>query len=499
MMCVTAPQYTMESRAHPVAGRSQEDTEETVAAGKFRTGKVAIPRRIVLTKQHAKTIASAARVAAIVVLLIISAATLVAHEVPSDVIVRSFLKAEDQRLELLVRVPLESIRDLVFPTWGPGYLKISEADETLRNAATVWIGNQVGLFENGRRLENWSIRAARVSLPSDPSFRDYESALQHMSAARLADDERLMWNQALLDVRLSYEIESPHSEFSIDPNFFRLGLRTTTVLRFVTGEGVERPFEFSGNPGVVRLDPRWHHAFFHFVGVGFGHILDGSDHLLFILCLIIPFRRLRPLIVIVTSFTVAHSITLLSSAFGLAPKAAWFPPLIETMIAASIVYMALENMLGSRWQRRWLVAFGFGLVHGFGFAFALSETLQFAGTHLLTSLFAFNLGVEFGQLFVILLAVPLINLLFRSMPAERAGTILLSALLAHSGWHWMSDRFAALRAYQFRWPALDAALAASVMRWLLLLILTGLALRMMYGLYKNLLAADEQSRQPGGK
>jgi len=115
---------------------------------------------------------------------------------------------------------------------------------------------------------------------------------------------------------------------------------------------------------------------------------------LFVMCLIIPFRRIRPLVVIVTSFTVAHSITLLASAFSLLPKALWFPPLIETLIAASIVYMAFENIVGSRWQRRWIIAFGFGLVHGFGFSFALRETLQFAGSHLLTSLLAFNLGVE---------------------------------------------------------------------------------------------------------
>ena len=108
----------------------------------------------------------------------------------------------------------------------------------------------------------------------------------------------------------------------------------------------------------------------------------------------IPFRRLGQLVLIVTSFTVAHSITLIASAFELGPTALWFPPLIETLIAMSIVYMALENivLVGSRSQpqsnvhRRWMITFAFGLVHGFGFSFALRETLQFAGSHLLTSL-----------------------------------------------------------------------------------------------------------------
>jgi hypothetical protein len=244
----------------------------------------------------------------------------------------------------------------------------------------------------------------------------------------------------------------------------------------------------------VPLEPRWHHAFLRFVKQGVGHILDGTDHLLFIMCLIIPFRRIRPIIVIVTSFTVAHSITLIASAFTLLPNALWFPPLIETLIAASIVYMAFENIVGSRWERRWVIAFGFGLVHGFGFAFALRESLQFAGSHLLTSLLAFNLGVEIGQILIILLAVPLLNFLFRKAITERMGTILFSALLAHSGWHWMSDRAAALSAYQFTAPVLNAAFLASVMRWLMLLLIIAVALWFLYNAYRRFITGVGDSR-----
>ena len=91
-------------------------------------------------------------------------------------------------------------------------------------------------------------------------------------------------------------------------------------------------------------------------------------------------------------------------------------------------------------NRRWAIAFGFGLIHGFGFSFALRESLQFAGSHLLTSLLAFNVGVELGQLLVLLILVPALNLLFRFVVEERIGTILLSALIAHTGWHWAIER-----------------------------------------------------------
>ena len=100
---------------------------------------------------------------------------------------------------------------------------------------------------------------------------------------------------------------------------------------------------------------------------------------------------------VVTAFTVAHSITLFASAAGFAPDGLWFPPLIETLIAASIVYMALENIVGLQPSAPWITAFGFGLVHGFGFSFALRERLQFAGSHLFDSLLAFNIGVELGR------------------------------------------------------------------------------------------------------
>jgi HupE/UreJ protein len=244
-------------------------------------------------------------------------------------------------------------------------------------------------------------------------------------------------------------------------------------LRFMPPTGVVRAFEFIGDPGMVRLDPRWHQAALRFVQLGFSHILEGTDHLLFLFCLIIPFRRFRPLVAIVTSFTIAHSVTLIASAFNLAPDALWFPPLIETLIAVSILYMALENIVGSKLGRRWVIAFGFGLVHGFGFSFALRQTLQFAGSHLLTSLLSFNVGVELGQLLVLVLLIPALEILFRRVVVERIGTVILSAIVAHTAWHWMTERFAVLRQFQFAWPALTAAFMLSIVRWTIVLVIVG--------------------------
>ena len=219
--------------------------------------------------------------------------------------------------------------------------------------------------------------------------------------------------------------------------------------------------------------------------MGFDHILEGIDHLLFLFCLVIPLRSIRALIPVVTSFTIAHSITLIGSAFGVAPSALWFPPLIETLIALSIVYMAFENIIGAKLEHRWLITFGFGLVHGFGFSFLFSETLQFAGGHLFSSLLAFNIGVELGQIFILILIIPVLNLLFKYFVREYIGCILLSALLAHSAWHWMLERGTTLSLYQFQLPVMDSLFWAAVMRWAMMLIIIIGALWAMYEIFRK--------------
>ena len=393
-----------------------------------------------------------------------------AHDIPADITVQSFLKPEGQRLNFLVRVPLKAMRDIEFPKRGPGYLDMPRIDEYLHDAAQQWISDFTEIDEGDARLPKPRVVDARVSLESDRSFASYDAAVAHVTGPRLPDNLDLYWDQAMFDVLFEYPIQSDRSDFSIHPAFERLGLRVVTVLRFMPPTGVVRAFEFIGDPGLVRLDPRWHQAALRFVGMGFFHILDGTDHLLFLFCLVIPFRRFRPLIAIVTSFTIAHSITLIASALNLGPDSLWFPPLIETLIAVSILYMALENVVGSNIGRRWMITFGFGLVHGFGFSFALKQTLQFAGSYLLTSLLSFNVGVELGQLLVLVLLIPSLELLFRKVVAERLGTIILSALVAHTAWHWTTERFDRLRQFQFTWPAFTATLMLTVVRWLMVFV-----------------------------
>jgi hypothetical protein len=394
-----------------------------------------------------------------------------AHDIPASVAILGYVKPAGHTLHFVLRVPLQAMRDVEWPLRGPGYLEIPKLDTLLRDAADLWIAKFIDVYEGTRKLPPPKITGTLVSLPSDRSFETFDTALRHVHGAPLDSSVDLAWQNAMLDVALEFDIESDSSRFSIDPELARLGNRTVTVLHFLPPGRAQRVFEYSGDPGLMRLDPRWHQAALTFVKLGFKHILGGIDHLLFVLCLVIPVRRLRTLIAIVTSFTIAHSITLIASAKGFAPTALWFAPLIELLVAASIVYMAFENIVGARIEKRWMIAFGFGLVHGFGFSFALRESLQFAGSHLLTSLLTFNVGVELGQILVLLIAIPLLGFFYKRVVSLRIGTILLSALVAHTAWHWMTDRGRAVAQYHFEWPVLDAAFALQAVRFALFAVI----------------------------
>jgi hypothetical protein len=412
------------------------------------------------------------RLAVVAVLLVAIAPRITAHEVPNEVTVFGFVRPEGQTLRLLVRAPLKSMRDVDVPLLPNGYLDFTKMEAAERHAAQIWIRDFIHVYENGTELPLVQIVATRTSLPSDRSFESYDAALASIQTGpRLDNSTEIYWDNGMLDVMFETPITSDQSDFAIQPGLTRLGLQVNIVLRFLQPGKPERAFDVHAETGIVHLDPRWHQAFYLFAREGFFHILDGVDHLLFLLCLVIPFRKLKPLAIVITSFTVAHSVTLIASAYGMAPQSLWFPPLIETLIAISIVYMAFENIVGAQLQRRWIVTFAFGLIHGFGFSFLLRERLQFAGDHLVASLLAFNVGVEIGQLLVLVIAIPVLALLFRFVVAERIGTILLSALVAHTAWHWATERGTAWWSYP--WPEFTLAGMAVLLRLLMVMVAAG--------------------------
>src|SRR5690348_1443170 len=188
-----------------------------------------------------------------------------AHDIPNDVTVQMFLRPSENKLDLLVRVPLKAIRDIDFPKVGPGYLDLSRAHQFLQDGATVWLVRQIQIYEGEARLPAPQLLAVRPSLESDKSFASYESALAHFAAPQLPESTQVPWDQVMLDAWLQYPIASAHSQFSIRPNVDTLGVRVITVLRFLPPEGPLRAFEFEGDEGLIRLDPSWYQASLRFV------------------------------------------------------------------------------------------------------------------------------------------------------------------------------------------------------------------------------------------
>ncbi len=414
--------------------------------------------------------------------------SLAAHEIPERVAVRAFVHRTDTTLRLFVRAPLEAMRDVDFPLRDDGSLDLVRVRPLLLQAAQTWIAGGIRITANGATLGAPRITGARLSLPNDRAFATLASARASFAQPPI-DSVRIPWQQPWLDVVLEYRVREVNPTLVLYPDLAQLGIRTTSVLHITTADGDARVLAYSGNPGPVPLDPSWWQTAARFVRDGFSHILGGIDHLLFVLCLVLPVRRWQSLVQLVTAFTVAHSLTLGAAVLGFAPGASWFPPLIEVLIAASIVWLTIENVVlpPERLAARWPIAFGFGLVHGFGFAFALRDTLQFAGGHLVSALAAFNLGVELGQLAALGVAVPALWLLHRYAGAgrERLVTLVGSALIAHSAWHWLTGRVSDLAAYRGRlhWPVLDGALALSALRLALLLsiaIAVALAMRQIF-------------------
>jgi hydrogenase/urease accessory protein HupE len=178
-----------------------------------------------------------------------------------------------------------------------------------------------------------------------------------------------------------------------------------------------------------------------FLTLGLKHILTGYDHLLFLLALLVVTRHFVSSLKIITCFTLAHSITLAMATFNVVV----FPSrLVEPLIAASIIYVGVENLVRhGQPSGRWLLTFGFGLVHGLGFASVLREMgLGESAGGVLVPLFSFNLGVELGQLLVAALVLALLRKL-RNKPlfAARVATAC-SAAVAGLGGYWLFERVA---------------------------------------------------------
>jgi len=378
---------------------------------------------------------------------------------PSDVLVQMFVRPMGPRLQVLVRLPLISLLNINLPKRGEDFLDLAAIEPSLKDAATA-TADAVDFFENGRKLGAPRTLAVRVALPSDLSFASYETATAHFGSPTLPVETEVVWNQGFFDALLEYDGEPGDDDFALHPYFTALAPRVVSVVHFILPNGQQRSFELTNDPGLVHLNPRWYQTIWTFARTGFLQIPGGAEYLLMLVCLAIPVRRLRTLLPVALAFMAASSITLVASAFRIAPGGAWFPPAIQALTALAIVCMAIDTVFLADQRHRWALAFGFGLAFGFALSFALGQTLQFAGAYFATSVISFALGVAVAELLVLTVLLPALTMLFRLAVSERVGVIVVSALVCHTAWHWMVARITFLTT--INWPLSDLI---EVTRW----------------------------------
>ena len=229
----------------------------------------------------------------------------------------------------------------------------------------------------------------------------------------------------VVDTILRYRVGQTVYEYSIasslDPGLDGQENTANLVLDHLPGDAplIFRSRGLLNDPITVSRSPIA--AAFTFVVEGVRHILEGTDHVLFVLCLTIGAFGFRNLLWRVTGFTVGHTVTLILGFLGFAPSGAWFVPSIETGIALSIVYAGVIALMKKQLSATLLVTVLIGLLHGLGFSFVLHEILQLNSPNLWQSLLSFNLGVELGQIAIVGAVYPIMFLIARS--SERAGSL----------------------------------------------------------------------------
>ncbi|HWE50994.1 MAG TPA: HupE/UreJ family protein [Bryobacteraceae bacterium] len=397
---------------------------------------------------------------------------------PEDIAVQAYVKPAGDKLELLVRVPMAVFNDVQFPWREPGYLDFPATNTTLPGLARYRIADSIDVFEDGAILPKPRVISTRVAVLSDSSFATYDEALAHVKGPPLDVSINTLPGQSWLDILFEYPIHSEHANFSVRTRFAHLAVSVSTTLKFIPpgtdSSSPSRTFTYTGDPGRVILEPRLPEDVIQFLRWGFGSLLNGTDYLLLIFCMVLPFRRAREIVPVAVAFASAIPITLIASASGLAPDGLWFGPLIDTCVAILVLYTALANIAGGITPgRRAIAALIFGLISGFSFSFGFAAKAQFAGTYPLWSAIAFTVGVEAALLLVVAVLVPVLGLLFRYSSAKRIEAIVLSVLAAHVAWHWMTERWDRLDRFPFNWPVFDAALLAVAMRWMMILVIFG--------------------------
>ena len=397
--------------------------------------------------------------------------------IPEAVNVKVFVRLENGSLDLLVRVPLAAVKDIQFPTRGEaGYLDLDALASMLPGAADHWIAGGFEVFDHGELVSRPEVDQPRIATIADQSFDSYQSALDHLGAPPVAATENLFLDQVWFDMRLRYRLASEQPAIAIDPKVAGWGVRVSTDLKIVDAGGRVRSLTFEGNPGRIYLAPRWTDAGRQFMDRGTRFVRSTAPLLLFLFCLVLPFRRYRPAIPPVVAFVSTLLVGLLASTLGLTLETVWFPPLLAALEVVAILLAAFANIANQVTpHRRTVFACCAGLIFGASTALDLEPALQFGGSHPLVSVLAFCAGAVATLVAAAAIIIPVMSYLFSRARTERIERIIVSALAADTAWGWLTERWSQLAKIPFG-VVFETGAAAMVLRALAGLVLLAGAL-----------------------
>jgi HupE / UreJ protein len=411
---------------------------------------------------------SAGAIAAMIMCIALSAAAApLMHDLPQDTLMHGFFRVQGREAHLLVRVPLDLLHGISWPTDHGEYL-IGDSQGAVNQALDA-LGHAILIWQDGERLTPTKSSGQLAPL-GDLSFANSEAAAAHIDQAT-PPGLKIAVDLGYLDAHFVYPIRAAPAIFSIQSRVAEdLQDLSKLIVQFVPGgNNWSGAITISPQSGKVALNPNRAQAALGFALVGVQALLTHPDCLLFILCLMIPVRRARDLGPLFAAFALGSLISLAGAALGFAPDSIWFGAFAASVSAVLIFFLALGNIFGAHLQRRRLWTGLFGLVLGFGFAKLLMEALQFAGGHSQIALWFFALGVDLGALLAFALALVGLALILRGARAGRIGIIVLSALVAHASWHWVVDRLGLL--WQSPWPAMTMSGFYHLAQWIFAILL----------------------------
>jgi hydrogenase/urease accessory protein HupE len=265
-----------------------------------------------------------------------------------------------------------------------GKLNAAEVDRH-KAALKQLLGDRIQLFNQQGKPGEWMIQAAVQDLAVPQANTQTHSTLT-----------------------LDYAWAVPIESLTLRYNLFSPDAPAARSLITTSHAGKTQSLVFTPNsPEFDLVAPAIGKQIYSFVVLGIEHILTGYDHILFLVSLLLVNTGVRSILKIVTAFTISHSVTLSLAVLNIVSLPSQW---VECAIALTIVYVAAENLWKKQFNHRWALTFGFGLVHGLGFAGALRE-IQIPRSNLFTSLVSFNLGVELGQIFAIMIGYLLLQLI----------------------------------------------------------------------------------------